>query len=339
MRVDAARLRQILDNLLTNANRHTRQGLIELHCSAEPTDQSNNLRLAFAVVDNGEGIAAAALEKIFESFYKGSATPNHNGQRASRLGLGLSIARDLTRLMGADLSVTSKIGVLTTFSFQIEVECVTITDEVPAATAPAESYISGRNDLRILIADDNADDLNLLVDQLHSIGLQAHGVNSGQALIAALANNHWDMVITDQAMPHGDGWSVLRFARAHYPMLPVILVSATALNRPADMPMHLHFDAYISKPFTAATLAHCLLPWLTPSANTALGTAAPVLTKPAQQQIEELAALVRAGHVTAILQWCSALSHQDPAHADYAKAVEQAAQQLDFDALEQLSRA
>ena len=337
VRVDAARLRQIIDNLLSNANRHTRQGLIELHCTAEPTDQSNQLRLAFAVVDNGEGIEAAKLEKIFESFYKGSSTPNHNSQRASRLGLGLSIARDLTRLMGADISVTSKIGAGTTFSFQIEVECVTIADEVPAATAPAESYVSGRNDLRILIADDNADDLNLLVDQLHSIGLHAHGVESGQALIAALANNRWDMVITDQTMPHGDGWSVLSFVRAHYPSMPVILVSGTTLNRPADMPADYHFDAYINKPFIAVTLSNTLIPWLKPGAKTNLGNAEAALTKPALQQIEELATMVRAGQITNILQWCSALSCQDPTLEAYVSAVQQAALNLDFVQLKELT--
>ena len=337
VRVDAARLRQIIDNLLSNANRHTRQGQIELHFTAETMHKSDKMRLTFAVVDNGEGIEASALENIFASFYKGTATPNHSGQRASRLGLGLSIARDLTRLMGAELTVTSKIGAGTTFSFQIEVECVSISNAAPAGTAaPRGLLFRGESTLRILAADDNADDLHLLIEQLHSIGLHAHGVNSGQALIAALDKNCWDMVITDQTMPHGDGWSVLRFVRAHYPALPVILVSSTTPEHPADLPTGCHFDVFISKPYKVSTLVQSVLPWIKRTAKTSPGALSPLLNKPAQRQIEELAALVRSGHITAILQWCSALSHQEPELAPYASAVQQATQQLDFEQLKAL---
>ena len=170
VRVDAVRLRQILNNLLTNANRHTHQGQIELHCTCETMHKSDKIRMAFAVVDNGEGIEASAVDHIFESFHKGAAAPSHEGQRASRLGLGLSIAQDLTRLMGGELKVTSKIGVGTRFDFQIEVDAVVFAN---ASTA----------------VDENPDKLHQFIHLRNSTGPQARGMQSGQAVNAALEKN------------------------------------------------------------------------------------------------------------------------------------------------------
>lgn len=252
VRVDAVRLRQILNNLLTNANRHTHQGQIELHCTCEKMHKSDKIRMAFAVVDNGEGIEASALDQIFESFHKGASAPSHEGRRASRLGLGLSIAQELTRLMGGELKVTSKKGVGTRFDFQIEVDAVAFAN---ASTA----------------AEENPDKLHQFIHLRYSTGPQAHGIHSGQGVNAALEKN----------------------------------CSEHLSETPCS-------------------------PLKTPQA------ASPVLNRPSGQHIKELAALVSAGQITDILQWCNELSCQEPALAAFASAVQQATQQLDFEKLKAL---
>ena len=336
---DGPRLRQILDNLLSNANRHTRQGQIALHCGVGPTTPEGRLQLSFAVIDNGEGIAPADLGGIFEPFHKGRTGLESSDRRASRLGLGLSIARDLSRLMGQGLTVASKLGVGTTFRFDIDCEQLAATVLAPGgATASAGRQFRRGKGLRVLVADDDPAALRSLRDRLEAQGLAAHGVRSGGALIAALAQQpqNWDLVITDQAMPDGDGWAVLRFLRQHHPTLPVVLMSAMAPQRPADLPAGVDFDAFISKPILEAALFDTLRAMLPPLASPPAAVAASH-ARPDASRRGELAALVRAGRVTAIQQWGRQLAQQHPEFASYAAEVEKMAQALDFDALELLA--
>ena len=339
VKVDATRLRQILDNLLTNANRHTKHGQLELHCISNPTHPSQRVRLSFKVKDTGEGIAEKEIAKIFDPFYKGIQSKASDSKQTSRLGLGLSIARDLARLMDAELRVSSQIGIGSQFSFDIEVDCTAKTEQPSVANGYEVPLFTGRDNLCILTADDDPDALRLLIDHLSSLGLYAHGVDSGDALIAALKRTKWDLIITDQTMLHGDGWTVLRYVREHYPSLPVILVSTTAAHPPSSLPTNLHFDAYVSKPLEAKSLAQTLLLWLPQSPKTnPIASTVPALNKPTQLQMDELAALVRGGHITNIVQWCETLACQYPTYTDYANAVQRAAHHLDFDALDQLSK-
>jgi signal transduction histidine kinase/DNA-binding response OmpR family regulator len=338
---DGPRLRQILDNLLSNANRHTRQGQITLHCGVEPTAPEGRLQLSFAVIDNGEGIAPDDLERIFEPFQKGRTGHPSSDRRASRLGLGLSIAHDLSRLMGQGLTATSKLGVGTTFRFVIDCERVAGTGLAPAGATPsAERQFRRGEGLRVLIADDDPAALRSLQDRLEAQGLAAHGVRSGRALIAALADRReaWDLVITDQAMADGDGWSVLRFMREHHPTLPVVLMSAMAPQRPADLPADVDFDAFTSKPILETALVDTLCAMLPPLARQATAVTASQ-ARPDAIRRGELAALVRAGRVTAIQQWSRLLAQQHPEFAAYAAEVEHQAHALDFEALEGLAGA
>jgi signal transduction histidine kinase len=117
---DEARLHQIVDNLVTNANRHTRKGRIELRCQATPADALGRIRLEFAVQDTGEGISPADQAHIFEPFVRGNDAADAGGGRREGLGLGLAIARDLVRLMGGELTVASQVGVGSTFSFVVD---------------------------------------------------------------------------------------------------------------------------------------------------------------------------------------------------------------------------
>lgn len=256
--IDSDRLRQVLENLLSNANRHTSCGEIRLQCSA--WSEHEMAVLNFAVSDTGEGIARDQLESIFEPFVRGKEVGSSKDRRRSGFGLGLSICRELTRLMGGEISVTSTLKNGSRFSFtlrspQVDSSAVLVSpdsatkrdhtrmnDAQPQTTGPA------RAQPRVLVVDDDPQQLGLLADLLEESNLAVGTANGGRAAIERLDQDEWDIVITDQMMPEVDGWAVLEHSRTTRPQRPVILLSAIKPCRSAEVTDDLQFDAALLKP-------------------------------------------------------------------------------------------
>lgn len=335
--LDGARLRQVLDNLITNANRHTEKGRIELRCKASKGAAADQVQLAFWVVDSGDGIAREEQEKIFEPFYQGQDKPTGTERRRVGVGLGLSITRDLVALLGGELTLQSELGVGSAFNFDLVCQVVaesvvSLAPMVPEPHAAVPELLG----MRILLADDDPQAVCLLTDALESLGCSVSSVGSGQAAIVklSLGATRWDLVITDQMMADGDGWAMLGFARQQCPGLPVILVSGMPKQRPVDLQADIDFDKFLGKPVLLSELADTLTA-LRPVQ--AAQPARPVLARPDAHLLSDLLALVRLGEVSAIEDWCAALRTNQPALGAYAQQVRQAAQELDFAALEKLA--
>jgi len=338
VQVDAPRLRQILDNLVSNANRHTRQGHVELRCAARKADATDQVMLQFWVKDSGEGIEPEDLQHVFEPFFQGK----HGADKAARkgMGLGLAIAYRLVTLMGGKLGVESLPGVGSTFSFGIPcptveapevLEAAEVAEAAMATSTPGVPLYSSKPTLRVLLVDDDPAALNTLADAAEFLSCAVDSVASGNQAVAALARDpqRWDLVITDQVMDDGDGWHVLQYVRAHRAGLPVVLVSGINPHRPAGLPAQIAFDAFLSKPVEPSKLAHVLVsvvPKLQPP------------TKPDAARLADLLRLVRLGEISDMEDWCVALETEVPACAAYAQQVRQAARQLDFVQLEALAR-
>jgi len=334
--VDGQRLRQVLDNLLSNANRHTHQGCIVLSCKALATDVADCLRLEFSVSDNGEGIAPADLERIFEPFFIGNAGQQARSPRAKRIGLGLSICHDLVRLMGGELRVASQPGLGSSFSFGLD--CPVLSPVAAQGLQPALERQLGRRrgELRVLLAeDDDAARLSLL-DLLEAFGCGVVAVASGNALLAVLEDRtqRWDVVLTDQLMPDGDGWTVLRRVRAVSSALPVVALTAMSLQRPHGFPAGLDFDACLRKPVEPAELYDVLMSLVPPLHN---GLPQVEADRPGPQQLETLCALVRAGAISEIEDWACALEEGHPEWGAYAQRLRDAARRQDLAGLRQLA--
>lgn len=338
--IDGARLRQVLDNLISNANRHTKKGRVELSCKVSQATAADQVRLAFWVMDNGHGIAREEQKKIFEPFYQGHAKPTGTERRRVGVGLGLSIARDLVALLGGELTLQSKPGVGSSFHF--ELACPVVAEPL-ASLAPMESLTPvvppAALGLRVLLVDDDPQALSLLTDALESLGCSVDGVASGQAAIVklGLGAKRWDLVITDQMMAEGDGWAVLGFARQQCPGLPVLLISGMQKHRPADVSAEVDFDGFLGKPVVLSELASALLALRPVQAETVAHTALQVLARPDARQLADLLAMVSLGEVSAIEDWCVALRANQPELSAYAQQVRQAAQQLDFVTLQKLA--
>ena len=252
VRLDADRLRQVLGNLLANAARHTQNGAIRLEVQARPLG-SERLRLEFAVSDTGEGIAPEDQARVFQPFERA-----HRGvaRRRQGTGLGLAIARQIVELMGGELTLESVLGAGACFRFWLPVqilpaEAVNRGDQVEGFTAAG--YAGPRR--RVLLVDDEGGSRGILAGLLQELGFEVIEAESGNAVAARLPGLlALDLVLTDQFMPDGDGWQVLKTLTAARPEVPVVLLSAAPPSPPADWPGDCRFAAPFLKPIDHALL-------------------------------------------------------------------------------------
>lgn len=338
LELDGERLRQVLENLISNANRHTRDGRIRLECRATPLGPQ--VRLDFAVEDDGEGIAADRVASIFEPFERGAAEAA--GPR-SGFGLGLSICRELVQQMGGEIHVHSTPGQGSRFDFTLNVPWLaetrprpdgpaTVEREAGPAAAPRPGTTErpdGQVRPGVLLVEDDPAQLGALADLLEAAGFRVGLADGGRRGIEALAEGDWQAVVTDQWMPDGDGWRVLRQVRHASPDLPVVLLSAESPAPPADHPAGLAFDAVLLKPCPPETLLATL--W-----DRILAASEPDALSPSHWQA--LAELAEAGDVSGIEDWIAARRSEGPGQAATLRWLEGGLHRLELDLLRQFAR-
>jgi len=327
--MDGQRLRQVLENLLNNASRHTNNGEILLACSAQHDDTLATLK--FAVRDTGEGIAPERLKAIFEPFVRGDAAAHEDGRSRSGFGLGLPICRELVRQMGSEIAVSSTPKRGSCFSFTLQCPLVAPptakidrTQAVPRIQPPVDLRLTESRP-RILLVDDDSPQLKWLRDLLDDAGFITQSADSGTGALAILAQQAWDAIITDQMMDDGDGWFVLQQARASLPRIPVILLSAVGPQRPDDFPSEINFDAVLKKPAQSQELLATLWALML---KVSAGEAA-ISTESRQA----LATLASEGDVSGIEDWINAL----PA-SPITQWMHAVLNRLDFDLLQHLAQ-
>jgi len=200
---DPMRLRQILNNLLSNAAKFTEQGAITLSIEAKPDGA-----IAFRVTDTGPGMSAEQLGRLFTPFdqLSADAARKHGGT-----GLGLSISRNLARLMQGDLSAASKPG---------EGACFTLRLPLPAAAAPlAQEPVSvgvfgaGEAVLRLLIVDDHEINRLAIETMLRPLGADLTQAQDGEAALAIARTQPFDVILMDVRMPGLSGLEATRLLR------------------------------------------------------------------------------------------------------------------------------
>jgi len=337
--IDARRLRQVLENLLANANRHTHGGVVKLACHAEPVAESANVRLRFHVIDTGEGIATGDVERIFEPFQRGERHSVQHGAQGA--GLGLFIARQLTAQMGGELRLEETSPQGTTFGFAIE--CAAFANAETTLPVDTQWWPEYRDRKEtVLVVEDMAEARDFLAGMLRAVGFKVIAAASGQEALKRV-DASVDLVLTDQFMPDGDGWDVLRWLRQREFSAPVILVSAAAPLRPVDFPEHLDFDAMIDKPLDPAQLFGVMgellgIAWETKQAvELPLPASGDAIAMPPAERRAELAGLLAEGRVTDIEEWACILQEGSPEWQDYAIRVRDAVLRLDFATLKRLA--
>lgn len=338
LRIDAGRLRQVLDNLIVNAVRHTRDGVITVEYVSSKNDEA--FELGFAVIDTGEGIAPEDRERIFRPFERVGRAERYGGKGA---GMGLAIVRQLVSLMGGDVGVESTPGLGSIFRFSIAASSSRLKTNAVAEVEPrpieARGY-AGRPRIAFVI-DDDPGGRAIFAGLLARAGFTVHEAESGNAAISVFSNfDILDLVVTDQFMPDGDGWAVLESIHRHRPDTPVVMISAAPASRPEGWNEGIRFSAEFLKPVNHNDFLTCVgrllgLRW-TYSSHEERGIGAPPVARPDASELASLREMMELGEVTALREWAQALRRRAPEYSSFADRVEASAADLDFDALEAL---
>jgi signal transduction histidine kinase/ActR/RegA family two-component response regulator len=259
---DPLRLRQILINLAGNAVKFTEHGEVRLRLWTEPLADDEKIQLIIEISDTGIGIAPQAIGHVFDPF---SQADNTMSRRYGGTGLGLSITRQLVQAMGGEIGVQSTPGVGSTFTVTMPFELATpsrqISDSTPAW--PSSTRLSGR----ILIAEDNQINQVLAQQILKRLGLESELAHNGREALARLETESFDAVLMDCQMPEMDGFEATRAIReAEHKLgrkrMPVIAMTANAMDSDREHCLAQGMDDYVAKPFTAARLGETLSRWL-----------------------------------------------------------------------------
>lgn len=264
--VDEQRLSQVLLNLIRNAFTHTRRGTVRLCISRVPGSASaphgtlpgdrHWHELQFAVVDDGCGIDAENVKRIFEPFARIAGESAGPG-----LGLGLAISRQLVQTMGGEIAVDSQPGLGSQFQFALRLCEVDVQEHVQQRAQSARIVGHQGRRRHLLIIDDIADNRTFLRDLCTSWGFRVTESADAVSILDACcaADTPFDAVVVDQFMPLMDGWAFLSHLRENAQRdvgrLPVILLSAAAAEPPKGFPHDLRFDRVLIKPLRFDALA------------------------------------------------------------------------------------
>jgi len=258
-RGDSDRLRQIVGNLLSNAVKFTARGTVDASVDVNPA----NGALKIVVRDTGVGIAPEKLPTLFEKF---TQADNSATRRFGGTGLGLAICRELTQMMGGAIDVESREGQGSTFT----VELPLARGEPTEAAAAAESH-GDDGDLRLLAAEDNPTNRQVLQAVMDSLGIDVDIVPDGQEAVEAWRTGGYDLILMDIQMPVMDGIAAAREIRSLEAKegrrrIPIVALTANALTHQIEEYLAAGMDGHVAKPIEIAKLYEAISATLTAAA-------------------------------------------------------------------------
>ena len=232
---DEVRLKQVIQNLMSNAIKFTEEGSVTLSCSLN----ENQEMIRICVKDTGIGIPAAEKERIFERFFQSKNVAMNAGN-----GLGLSISKGLVNLLGGQIWVESEMGVGSTIYFTIPNK----QTEAPEKAPDQKTRLADYTGKLFYIAEDNKFSFELMHEILQPCNATIQNARNGKELIKMIEKQKPDLILLDIRMPEMDGEQAIVEIRKSYLEIPVIAQSAYALAEEQEKYIELGCNAAISKP-------------------------------------------------------------------------------------------
>ncbi len=270
---DVLRLRQILNNFMSNAVKFTDQGSISLRLRFVDSSAGSE-SLVFEVQDTGIGVAPENQVRLFEPFTQAEANTT---RRFGGTGLGLTISRRLAELMGGSLEIQSNMGQGTTIKLAVKLPVGDAPDiEKPSAreafsvmpmrpTPSVEVAMQERS--LILLAEDHPTNCTVLTQQINRAGYALEIAEDGQEAFEKWQSGRYSLLLTDLHMPRMDGYQLTQavrdWERAHaFPRTPILALTANALSGESERCLQLGMDDFLIKPVTIPLLASKLRQWM-----------------------------------------------------------------------------
>ena len=316
---DEKRLRQILINLLSNAIKFTRRGRVTLSISYR------NQVAEFRIVDTGPGIAAEDLERIFEPFERLQASGAEPGT-----GLGLTICRLLSNVMGGDIQVTSEVGTGTTFRLRLflsRIDAGRVTAIIPA-TLDAGPIGTGRT---VLVVDDDATHRVMIAEALAPLSLSVLAAADGEEGLAVAESARPDLFLLDIGLPGIDGWQLAETLRLRgHAAAKIVMLSASAMEEHRSAIATPFHDAFLMKPVDIERMSHTIVRLLSLEAVNERRPLSPpppppdlhVLELPAPADLQRLIQHCEIGYVRGLHDTLAAIASADENKRPFVERLE-----------------
>lgn len=269
---DEIRIKQILNNLLSNAAKYTEKGSVTF--SAQGIWQENDFVLELSVKDTGIGIKKEDMEKLFSSFQRFELSKN---RYIEGTGLGLNIAKQLTDLMNGTIEVSSEYGRGSCFTVRIPQEVI---DTAPMGSIEGKRKVSSEKkpvaskelklpEVKLLIVDDTRMNLIVMKELLKQTQVQLDTALSGTKCLEMTKTKKYDLILMDHMMPEPDGIETLHMLREdkenQNQNTPVVVLTANAVPGMREDYLKEGFSDYLSKPVEMAKLEKMLAGFFLPS--------------------------------------------------------------------------
>lgn len=260
--IDDGRVRQIITNLVGNAVKFTPdQGGILVYVTTDGQDKDTDT-IDLAVADSGIGIPKDYLKYIFEAFSQANSSVS---RRYGGTGLGLSITNRLVEMMGGTIEVRSREGIGSLFLVKLPFEPLTAERNIQSSNSltsePLENFGKGR---RILLAEDNVVNQKVAANALEKFGFEVTIVGNGKAAVESQMKGNFDLILMDCHMPDMSGFEATSQLRTipEGSTVPIIALTALAMEGDRDKCLAAGMNDYISKPFTKLELGRTIARWL-----------------------------------------------------------------------------
>ena len=256
---DPSRFRQVLMNLVSNAIKFTKTGGVKI--SATLVANSLSPHLAIQVSDTGVGIPADKFDSIFNPFVQAD---NSITRQFGGTGLGLTISRRICQALGGEIGVSSEVGKGSTFTIAIPTQ---LLDGVNIMDAPAtDGMCSTRQQpqgslpslvaARILLVEDGDTNRKLISLLLHDVGARVTTAENGRIGVDLAAKTSFDLILMDMQMPVMDGYAATRLLRQEGVAVPIIALTAHAMEGDEEKCRAAGCSGYVTKPIDAEVLVH-----------------------------------------------------------------------------------
>jgi signal transduction histidine kinase/CheY-like chemotaxis protein len=333
VRADQKRLSQILINILGNAVKFTQNGGVVFRL------QYARELAVIEIQDTGPGILTEELDNIFEPFTRGSAADNGS---IGGTGLGLTISKMLTQLMGGQISVSSVVGQGTTFQVRLFLPQIHLTHELEAiSTANRVAYLGPRR--RILVVDNEQVDREMLINILQPLGFEMAEAANGLECLEQHTSFRPDLILMDLAMPVMDGWEASYIIRkVRQSDIPIGIVSANAFDKGLENTAGIGSEDFILKPVSLSELLGWLgtrlnIDWVTQPENIEASkqeaTLETPLIAPPQVCLDELLALIKMGYVRGVSRKIDEIESLDSKYGLFVSTMRKLAQQFQLAAM------